>query len=88
MVNLNDENSQTDHVNAKNHYTNGDHSSIDGETEKAGDRLTGTTEPNPELDKRLNWKFDFHVVPWLCGLWLLAFIDRAKIGNAAVVGLE
>jgi hypothetical protein len=27
------------------------------------------------------------VVPWLFGLWLLAFIDRSNIGNAKIDGL-
>lgn len=31
---------------------------------------------DPDIDKRLTRKFDKHVVPWLFGLWLLAFIDR------------
>ena len=31
---------------------------------------------DPLLDKRITRKFDTHVVPWLFGLWLLAFIDR------------
>ncbi|KAK3059445.1 hypothetical protein LTS18_010858, partial [Coniosporium uncinatum] len=42
---------------------------------------------SPELDKRLNRKFDLHIVPWLFGLWLLAFIDRSNIGNARIDGL-
>ena len=75
------EKSQTDLANGHTDYVNGD-------TEKADARLTDELEANPELDKRINRKFDFHVVPWLFGLWLLAFIDRANIGNAAVVGLE
>jgi hypothetical protein len=39
------------------------------------------------LDRRLTRKFDKHVVPWLFGLWLLAFIDRSNIGNARIDGL-
>lgn len=39
------------------------------------------------LDKKLTRKFDKHVVPWLFGLWLLAFIDRSNIGNARIDGL-
>lgn len=31
---------------------------------------------DPDVDRRLTRKFDKHVVPWLFGLWLLAFIDR------------
>jgi len=26
-------------------------------------------EENPELDKRLNRKFDLHILPWLFGIW-------------------
>lgn len=32
-------------------------------------------------------KFDKHLVPWLFGLWLLAFIDRSNIGNPRSDGL-
>jgi hypothetical protein len=42
---------------------------------------------NLALDRRLTRKFDRHVVPWLFGLWLLAFIDRSNIGNARIDGL-
>lgn len=28
------------------------------------------------------------VVPWLFGLWLLAFIDRSNVGNAKISGLS
>ncbi|THY29451.1 MFS general substrate transporter [Aureobasidium pullulans] len=43
---------------------------------------------DPELDKRITRKFDTHVIPWLFGLWLLAFIDRSNIGNAKIDGLQ
>jgi len=26
-------------------------------------------EENPQLDKRLNRKFDLHILPWLFGIW-------------------
>ncbi len=35
---------------------------------------------DPAMDKRITRKFDRHIVPWLFGLWLLAFIDRSNIG--------
>lgn len=40
-----------------------------------------------ELDRLISKKFDKHIVPWLFGLWLLAFIDRSNIGNAKIDGL-
>lgn len=43
---------------------------------------------SPELEKRITRKFDKHIVPWLFGLWLLAFIDRSNIGNARIDGLQ
>jgi MFS family permease len=42
---------------------------------------------NPELDRRLNRKFDIHILPWLFGIWLFSFIDRSNIGNARIAGL-
>ena len=42
---------------------------------------------DPILDRRITRRFDSHVVPWLFGLWLLAFIDRSNIGNARIDGL-
>ncbi|KAH6660790.1 major facilitator superfamily domain-containing protein [Truncatella angustata] len=40
-----------------------------------------------KLDKKIDRKFDLHIVPWLFGIWLFAFIDRSNIGNARVDGL-
>jgi len=45
-------------------------------------------EISPALNRRINRKFDTHIVPWLFGLWLLAFIDRSNIGNARIDGLS
>jgi MFS family permease len=42
---------------------------------------------NHELDRRLNRKFDTHILPWLFGIWLFSFIDRSNIGNARIAGL-
>ena len=42
---------------------------------------------DPALDRRITRRFDSHIVPWLFGLWLLAFIDRSNIGNARIDGL-
>lgn len=40
-----------------------------------------------EIDRLVTKKIDRNVVPWLFGLWLLAFIDRSNIGNAKIDGL-
>lgn len=49
---------------------------FDASLEKSNTTWNDSTELDPELDKRITRKFDTHVVPWLFGLWLLAFIDR------------
>ncbi|KAL9044505.1 MAG: hypothetical protein Q9214_002361 [Letrouitia sp. 1 TL-2023] len=43
---------------------------------------------DPALNRRITARFDRHIVPWLFGLWLLAFIDRSNIGNARIDGLS
>ncbi|KAH6618454.1 MFS transporter-like protein [Boeremia exigua] len=43
---------------------------------------------DPALEKRVNRKFDRHILPWLFGIWLFSFIDRSNIGNANIAGLS
>ncbi|KAJ5574034.1 uncharacterized protein N7459_008461 [Penicillium hispanicum] len=45
-------------------------------------QLTTTTE------RRLMAKIDWHVLPCLCVLYLLAFLDRVNVSNAALLGLK
>lgn len=40
------------------------------------------------MEANITKKFDRRIVPWLFGLWLLAFIDRSNIGNARIDGLS
>lgn len=39
-------------------------------------------------EKKLRRKIDFRLIPWLCVLYLLSFLDRSAIGNARLFGLE
>jgi len=55
--------------------------------EKTNTTWDDTVDIDPELDRRISRKFDMHIVPFLFGLWLWAFIDRANIGNARIDGL-
>lgn len=34
------------------------------------------------------WKLDLRLIPWLCLLYLISFLDRTNIGNAKLDGLE
>lgn len=40
------------------------------------------------IDRKLVWKLDLYLMPWLCVLYLLAFLDRTNIGNAKIDGLQ
>lgn len=39
-------------------------------------------------DRRLLLRIDWHLMPFLCIMYLLAFLDRVNIGNANVYGLS
>ena len=34
------------------------------------------------------WKLDIRLIPWLCLLYLISFLDRTNIGNAKLDGLQ
>lgn len=38
-------------------------------------------------DRELLWKLDARLIPWLCLLYLISFLDRTNIGNAKLDGL-
>lgn len=45
-------------------------------------------EKTPAEHRKLMWKIDIHVIPWIAILYFLAFLDRVNIGNARLFGLE
>ncbi|KAJ5032350.1 uncharacterized protein L3040_008956 [Drepanopeziza brunnea f. sp. 'multigermtubi'] len=47
-----------------------------------------TAEEKAAVDRKLLWKLDLTLIPWLCILYLLAFLDRTNIGNAKIDGLQ
>jgi hypothetical protein len=49
-----------------------------------GDALIDTSGVD---EKKLMRKIDFKLIPWLCVLYLLSFLDRSAIGNAKLYGL-
>ncbi|EME77657.1 uncharacterized protein MYCFIDRAFT_44924 [Pseudocercospora fijiensis CIRAD86] len=40
------------------------------------------------LDRKLMRKVDLWLIPWLCLVYLLCFLDRTNIGNARLAGME
>ncbi|KAF5627085.1 major facilitator superfamily transporter [Fusarium sp. NRRL 52700] len=47
-----------------------------------------TIEERQAIEKKLMWKVDLALIPWLSFLYLLSFLDRTNIGNARLAGLE
>ncbi|KAH8676100.1 major facilitator superfamily domain-containing protein [Xylariales sp. PMI_506] len=46
-----------------------------------------SAEEKAKIDRSLVWRLDLILIPWLCVLYLLAFLDRTNIGNAKVAHL-
>lgn len=46
------------------------------------------TLPDGMSERRLITKIDLHVIPALSILYLLAFLDRTNVANAAIFGLQ
>ncbi|KAJ5820462.1 hypothetical protein N7474_006053 [Penicillium riverlandense] len=44
-------------------------------------------EERAKIDRKLLWKLDLRLVPWLSLLYLASFLDRTNIGNAKLVDL-
>lgn len=32
-------------------------------------------ELDPEVDNRVTWKFDIHIIPWLFGIWFVSSLS-------------
>jgi MFS family permease len=45
-------------------------------------------EERRAIDKKLMWKVDLWLIPWLSLLYLLSFLDRTNIGNARLENME
>ncbi|KAF8315934.1 MFS general substrate transporter [Clavulina sp. PMI_390] len=43
---------------------------------------------SPEDERKLLWKIDVTLIPWLSLLFLLSFLDRSSIGNASLYGMR
>lgn len=46
-----------------------------------------SAEERAAIDRKLLWKLDLKLIPWLCFLYLISFLDRTNIGNAKIDGL-
>ncbi|ORX62709.1 MFS general substrate transporter [Hesseltinella vesiculosa] len=55
--------------------------------ETPGKADDGYIPPGPEEMRKLQWKLDLRIVPWLSLLYLCSFLDRVNIGNAKLAGI-
>lgn len=46
-----------------------------------------TEEEKAAIDAKLVRRLDLLLIPWLCLLYLMAFLDRTNIGNAKIAGM-
>lgn len=49
--------------------------------EKLGDISDDQIPIDRAMQAQLNRKFDLHILPFLFGMWLLAFIDRTNVSE-------
>ncbi|KAJ4302852.1 hypothetical protein N0V90_001743 [Kalmusia sp. IMI 367209] len=57
------------------------------DVEKINSTWSDPADIPADVEKRITRKLDRRLMPWLFGLWLLAFIDRSNIGNARIDGM-
>ncbi|KAI0124899.1 major facilitator superfamily domain-containing protein [Xylariales sp. AK1849] len=41
-----------------------------------------------DVNRRILRKIDWHIMPWLCGLYILQYIDKGVLSYAGVMGLQ
>lgn len=64
-----------------------DTKAVDVQLEEASSEIT-TTPFDAARTRKLLWKLDWNIVPFLSLLYLLSFLDRTNIGNAKLFGLQ
>lgn len=56
--------------------------------EQGGKRKVTPNNPPKLVSKRLKRKVDWRILPWLCLIQMLSYLDRVNIGQAKLYGLE
>ncbi|PHH92793.1 hypothetical protein CDD83_4952 [Cordyceps sp. RAO-2017] len=66
-----------------------DNSSSGSDADNLHDPDAGLSEEERRAaERRLLWKLDLQLIPWLSLLYLVCFLDRTNIGNAKIAHLE
>lgn len=75
-----------DHLEPEKATTSDNSNGDDYDRSTAADAVNGPPPPQTSpLDRRILMKLDFLIIPMVTIVYLLAFLDRANIGNARVV---
>lgn len=45
-------------------------------------------EIDEDTNRRILRKIDWHIMPWLCGLYVLQYLDKGVLSYAGVMGLQ
>jgi hypothetical protein len=61
---------------------------VETQTADVPEKRLSAPEPVYINERRLMWKIDLRLVPPLCVLYLLAFLDRVNIANAKLYNLS
>lgn len=75
----------------------GKHESIEDGVVKAIDKdadaalqflSQGTIHIDEETDKRIRRTIDWHIMPWMFGIYMLQYLDKTSLTYAAVMGIR
>lgn len=56
--------------------------------DEAYDYVVHDLETVPTESEFPKWKVDWHIMPWLCGIYLLQFLDKLLLNYAAAMGIK
>ncbi|BDD56411.1 hypothetical protein MAP00_001870 [Monascus purpureus] len=45
-------------------------------------------EISKETERNVRRKIDFHMLPWMCGLYLLQYLDKTTLSYASSMGIK
>jgi len=73
----------------KEHFDAGAYTGDIVVTQEIFDQWNGMShEEKRRFERKLLWKLDYRLIPWLSLLYLLSFLDRTNIGNAKLQGVR
>ncbi|KAI0261757.1 MFS general substrate transporter [Gloeopeniophorella convolvens] len=59
------------------------------QVDTAAQFVAGVSSPlDPEVASRIRGKIDKHILPLMCGVFMLQFMDKATLGNSVALGIQ